>query len=121
MEIVIRIIVSLIVVLAVGSSILLLSNNILIDSKENIDKIGDIADEDKLINKNFFESSEIIYLVESCYESQSKIFENELCFILSSNTSVDISSLPTNNAYLEIDGSASKTIFITYLDNKYIG
>lgn len=119
MEITIKIILTFIVVFAVGVIIIQISSDLLNTSKDNLEGLGDRNSEDKMIEKNSFSKTEIELLSKQCFENNygvKRIDDVELCYILKSNiNSIDVVSmnLDTNNFISSATGN-SKTIYIKF-------
>lgn len=65
----IKIIVSLVVILAVGFTMIAVSSDILANSKRTVDRVpGAVGSEDKLLNEDF-DNEQIGILVKQCYDN----------------------------------------------------
>jgi len=114
-----KIIVSLVVILAVGTTIITISTDLLYNSKDNIDNIGKIESEDKMIEKDSFSENEIQALAQQCFDNNYGIRKENLCYILKANNNIDIISMSFNPPITSTIGK-SKTIYIKYDINSNI-
>ena len=108
-----RIVVSLVVILAVGFTIISISQSLLGESESNINEIDDIVLEKKMIKKPNFAPEEISHLVEQCYQNNHGHANKELCYVLNSDTAISAggANLPS---YAQVSAGSSKTLYIEF-------
>ncbi|MBW2990113.1 hypothetical protein KY348_00235 [Candidatus Woesearchaeota archaeon] len=92
MELPIRIMIILFVAIVVGVMIIAFSRNILERSKEKLDNPPGLdlsdAEEQKIVELNNLDNSQLIEMVRACYEMHhAKTFNRELCFVVIASTS----------------------------------
>lgn len=108
----IKIVVTFIVVFAIGAVMLTISSDLLNNSKNNFESINSVKNEDKFIEKNSFSSDEITMLGETCYDKYSPLMKDELCYILKSNN--DMAYSITASSKILASSANAKTIYINY-------
>jgi len=116
MEIPIRIVVAFVVILAVGTTIIMISNDMLKDTSDRVKDIGKTASKDKIIEKSSFGSDEVLFLAQQCYDNSFGITTEDLCYILKSTSAI---TLPTATATITIASGASTTSKTLYISFKH--
>lgn len=90
MDFVMKIVVSIFVIIAVGGMILSISKNILHKNTEVIDKTLDTKFSNKILEKNSFSESDVDKVIKKCYDEYNYKSSKYLCYILKSNTQIVI-------------------------------
>ncbi len=123
MEITLRIVISMMVFLAVGTTIITISYNLLTQSQEDINKIGDFLIEEKMIEKDDFTENEIKFLVQACYDQSIATKMEDLCFILRSSNDIVIPGSLTGLDFTyekTTSSSSAKTLYINFVDGEKV-
>ncbi len=117
MDITFRLVITFIVILAVGSSILVISNNILSNSEGQVEKTGKVASDEKLISMSVVSSEEVRNLAEDCYNRVSGMSKPELCYIVNSEDSGIVLSGQDFPGYVAIVGfeDGKNTAYINFI------
>lgn len=113
MEISIRIMVTMVVILAVGFLVIKVSSDLLTTSADNVEKLSEVDSKNLIIEKNNFTDSEIKFLAKDCYTKYTGIEENKLCHILNAENPIDVNSISA--VYINSSSGYSKTIYIKYM------
>jgi hypothetical protein len=116
MDLPIKIIVSFFVILAVGTTILTISNNLLSDTEDKIKDIGSDDLKSKIIEKDNFDESEIEYIIDNCYKRNIGVKKSEMCYVLKSSSEINLDSMSDFPSYVVNNGGNSKTIYVEFDD-----
>ncbi|MCA9486305.1 hypothetical protein H6501_04025 [Candidatus Woesearchaeota archaeon] len=117
----IKIIVSLVVILAVGFTMIAVSSDILANSKRTVDRVpGAVGSEDKLLNEDF-DNEQIGILVKQCYDNNYGIKNSDLCYIVNNKGSTNLAQsyfpadfLEGASIVVEPSPLTEKTFYIRY-------
>lgn len=124
MEMPIQLIMTLFVVLIVGSLVILFSQNLLFNAEQGLPTLGNY-DKTKqgtqILEVDSLSNAQIAFLVDECYSTRfGKVFKDETCFIVHSvaQASVDNDDInakvSTEGILGEVDEEDVKTVFINW-------
>lgn len=105
-----RVVVSFVVVLAVGATVVFMSMGLLNQSEDSIENLIKNAGENQLIEKSAFEETEVKALALQCYEDSHGVHKENLCYILRAEFDIDA----VTHDKVEYSPQDTKTMFIRY-------
>lgn len=121
MEIPIRVVVAFLVIMVVGSTIIIISKDLLTDTSNRVKDIGKTASKDKIIEKTSFTLDEVSYLAQQCYDNSYGLKKEDLCYILKSSTTIsNIASIAGSRVRIGSGTTDSKTLYISFSDPNII-
>lgn len=126
MEMPIQVIMTLFVVLIVGSLVILFSQNLLNEADAGLPKFDKGSVEIQILEVDSVSSNQLGFLVDECYASRfGKVFKDETCFIVHSKNTYAISQSGIAGAVeaplgVVDNGVSTKTIFVNwnFIDTK---
>lgn len=99
MEMPIEVIITLFLVIMVGSLIVMFSQTILGNAENQLPKIDSKTGETQILEVATITNSQIALLVDECYKTRfGKVFKDETCFIVHSSSSYQIGTTEDINA-----------------------
>lgn len=124
MEAPIQLIMTMFVVLLVGSLVILFSQNLLADAEQSLPKIkSEYKNEDgvKILEVDSFTNQQIAFLVDECYNTRfEKVFKDEFCFIIHSSDVGEIKKDAISNGLFKgemlgsVEEGEHKTVLIKW-------
>ena len=120
MEITIRIVVSFVVILVVGITMITISQDLLIGGRDTVENFNTVLPQDKLIEQDVFSPREILLLAQECLRINQGLLREELCYILRSEQPMTLEEEDVQDfgfIILPVDLN-SRTLYLTYnMDN----